>query len=89
VADGSLVHSWRIPQGASPTIDVHFGVAVFTIGHTVFALRLSNGRMAPLAKTPGAAAAQIDDVGVVYRYNRRGQGYLGFIPFSTVERKVG
>ena len=89
LADGSLVHSWRIPRGASRAIDVHFGVAVFTIGQRVFALRLSNGRTAALVKTPGAVAAQIDDVGVVYRYNLRGQGYLGFIPFATVERKVG
>jgi hypothetical protein len=88
LADGSLVHSWRIPHGASRAIDVHFGVAVFTIGERAFALRLSNGRMAVLVKTAGAVAAQIDDVGVVYRYNVRGQGYLGFIPFATVERKV-
>jgi hypothetical protein len=88
-ADGSLLHSWRIPRGAARTVDVHFGVAVFTIGQRAFALRLSNGRIAPLVKTPGAVAAQIDDVGVVYRYNARGQGYLGFIPFATVERKLG
>jgi hypothetical protein len=89
LADGSLLHSWRIPQGASRAIDAHFGIAVFTIGRRAFALRLSNGRMAPLVKTPGAVAAQIDDVGVVYRYNVRAQGYLGFIPFAAVERKVG
>jgi len=88
-ADGSLLHSWRIPRGLARTVDVHFGVAVFTIGRRAFALRLSNGRIAPLVKTPGAVAAQIDDVGVVYRYNVRGQGYLGFIPFATVERKLG
>jgi hypothetical protein len=89
LADGSLLHSWRIPRGASRAIDVHFGVAVFTIGRRAFALRLSNGRTAALVKTPGAVAAQIDDVGVVYRYNVRGQGYLGFIPFAAVEQKVG
>jgi len=87
-ADGSLLHSWRIPRGLARTVDVHFGVAVFTIGRRAFALRLSNGRIAPLVKTPGAVAAQIDDVGVVYRYNVRGQGYLGFIPFPVVVMAV-
>src|SRR4029077_7235442 len=88
-ADGSLLHSWRIPRGPARTVDVHFGVAVFTIGQRAFALRLSNGRIAPLVKTPGAVAAQIDDCGVVSRSSARGQGYLGFIPFATVERKLG
>jgi len=88
LSDGSLVHSWHVARGVSRAIDVHFGVAVFTVGRRAFALRLSNGRIATLVKTPGAVAAQIDDVGVVYRYNARGQGYLGFIPFSAVARKL-
>ena len=89
LADGTRLHSWRIPHGASRTLDVHFGVAVFTVGRTVFALRLTNGRTSRLLKTPSAVAAQIDDVGVVYRYNVHGQGYLGFIAFAAVERKLG
>jgi hypothetical protein len=89
LADGTRVHSWRIPRGASRALDVHFGVAVFTVGRTVFALRLTTGRTRRLLTTPAAVAAQIDDVGVVYRYNVRGEGYLGFVPFAAVERKLG
>jgi hypothetical protein len=89
LADGSLLHSWRIPPGAVRAVDAHFGLAVFTIDRTVFALRLSTGRIAPLVRAPGVVAAQIDDVGVVYRYNLHGDGYLGFVPFATVERTVG
>jgi hypothetical protein len=88
LASGSLLHSWRVPHRASREIDVHFGVAVFTVGQRVFALRLANGRIAELVKTPDRVAAQIDDVGVVYRYNVRGDGYLGFIPFTMVDRKL-
>jgi hypothetical protein len=89
LGDGDLLHSWPLPSGTRPAVDVHFGVAVFTSGRKVFALRLDSGRARVLLKAPGAVAAEIDDVGVVYRYNVGRSGVLGFIPFARVERAVG
>lgn len=86
---GGLVHSWPVPAGTRPALDVHFGVAVFTAGGRLFALRLTTGRTAVLVSAPRAVAAQIDDVGVVYRYNLRRSGFLGFLPFAAVERALG
>jgi hypothetical protein len=89
VRSGKLVHSWRVPSGTSPAIQVHFGVAVLSAGRNVFALRLATGRRAVLFHAPAAVAAQINDVGVVYRYNLPGAGFLGYIPFTAVERALG
>src|SRR5919204_3490925 len=32
LGDGDLLHSWPLPSGTRPAVDVHFGVAVFTSG---------------------------------------------------------
>ena len=61
-------------------------VAVLTSGRTVFAISLATGRRAVLFHAPASVAAQVNDAGVVYRYNVRGAGFLGFIPFAAVER---
>ena len=83
---GELLHSWSVPAGTSPAVNTRFGVAVLTAGRTVFAVSLATGRRAVLFRAPASVAAQVNDAGVVYRYNLRGAGYLGFIPFAAVER---
>lgn len=87
--DEQPLHSWKVPASTNASVSVHFGVAVFTAGRKVFALRLSTGRRAVLFHAPAAVAAQISDAGVVYRYNLPGAGFLGYVPFATVERALG
>lgn len=88
VTSGELLHSWSVPAGTSPAVTAHFGVAVLTAGRNVFALQLATGRRRVLFHAPAAVAAQVNDAGVVYRYNLRGAGFLGFVPFAAVERAL-
>jgi hypothetical protein len=88
VRDGGLLHSWSVPAGTDAAVNTHFGVAVLTAGRNVFALSLATGRRAVLFHAPAAVAAQVNDAGVVYRYNLHGAGFLGFIPFAAVERAL-
>jgi hypothetical protein len=88
LADGQLLHSWSVPGGTSPAVSTHFGVAVLTAGRNVFALELATGRRAVLFHAPAAVAAQVNDAGVVYRYNLHRAGFLGFVPFAAVERAL-
>jgi hypothetical protein len=84
---GRLLRSWAVPANAS-SVDVHYGVAVVSAGHTVLALRLATGRRGVLLRAPRQVRAHLDDVGVVYRYNVGRSGLLGFIPFASVERAL-
>jgi hypothetical protein len=85
-ASGRRVKRLRVPSGVRPEVDVHYGIAVLTAGHTVFALRLSSGRIVHLASAPGPISAQIEATGVVYRYNLGARGFLAYVPFAAVER---
>jgi hypothetical protein len=88
LSGGALLHRWQAPPGASPALDVHYGVAVLTAGRKVFALDLATGRYRTLLTAAGAARAHLDDIGVVYAYNTAEGGTLGFIPFARVERAL-
>jgi hypothetical protein len=89
LSSGIRIHRWRVPLGSAPAVDVHFGVALLTAGRNVIALGLETGRRAVLFRSPTPVRAHLDDVGAVYRYNVGRGGVLGFIPFATVERKLG
>jgi hypothetical protein len=86
VADGELLHSWSVPAGTKAAVDVHYGIAVVTAGREVIAINLATGRRRVLVETPQPARAQVDDIGVVYVYNTRRGGVLGFLSFAEVER---
>jgi hypothetical protein len=88
VWDGSLLHRWAAPAGASPAVDVHYGVAVVTAGQRVFAISLATGARRVLLSAPAAVRAHLDDIGVVYAYNPARGGVIGFIPFAAVERAL-
>jgi hypothetical protein len=81
-------HMWRVPEGTRPTLDAHYGIAVFSAGRTVYALQLATGRLATLARVPGSPRVQIEDPGVVYEYNSRSHGFLKFIALATVEHAL-
>lgn len=84
--NAKLLHTWRIPAGADARLDAHFGVAVFTSGQTVHALRLSDGKTVAVARTSTPPVAQIDAAGIVIRTNADGRGVLQVVPTSAVER---
>jgi hypothetical protein len=81
---GSRVHSWRLPRGTAPRVDLHFGIAVVTAGNAVYAVNVATGRTARLASTPSAPRAQIETIGVVFVYGRVAR----LIPMSRVEAAV-
>ena len=81
---GALLKRWPVAAGAS-RLDVHSGIAVYAVGRTVFELRLTDGRDAPLATAPRAIEdLQIEAPGVVYAYNTfkglQDVGNLAFVP---------
>jgi hypothetical protein len=78
------VHSWRLPAGTAPRVDLHFGVAVVTAGNAVYAVNVATGRTARLATAPAAAHAQIEAIGVAYIYGNVAR----LIPMSRVEEAV-
>jgi hypothetical protein len=85
LAGGRLVARWKAPAGASPALDVHYGVAVVTAGRRVYAVSLRTGATRVLLTAPAPVRAHLDDIGVVYAYDRGRGGVLGFIPFAAVE----
>jgi hypothetical protein len=86
---GRLENAWPIPAAVEPRLDVHYGIAVFTTKRSVYALLLESGRIAVLARTQSGVRAQIEEAGVVYRYNARQDGFMRFIPLATVEGALG
>jgi hypothetical protein len=86
--NGALLHRWAAPLGTSAAIDVHYGVAVVTAGHRIYAISLQTGRRRVLLAAPTAVRAHLDDIGVVYAYNLRRSGVLGFLPFAAVEHAL-
>lgn len=89
VSTGRRTHAWRLPRGTSPSIDVHFGIAVFSAGRTVYALRLDTGRVVALSRAPRPSKVQIEASGVVYQYNAGGRSFMKFIPLAAVEHALG
>ena len=88
LSNGQLLHRWPLPAGTSPAVDVHYGVAVVSSGHRVYAIGLATGRRAVLFAAPTAVRAHLDDIGVVYAYDVAHGGVLGFVPFAAVEQAL-
>jgi hypothetical protein len=81
---GALLKTWPVAAGAS-RLDVHSGIAVYVVGRTVFEIRLTDGRDAPLATAPRMLEGlQVEAPGVVYAYNTfkglHDVGNLAFVP---------
>jgi hypothetical protein len=88
VNTAQLLHSWRAPARVRPELDLQYGVVVLTASRTVFALDAKSGRVVRLAVAPSATNAQIEETGVVYRYNQGDHGFMAFVPFAAVERAL-
>ena len=88
LSTAQLLHSWRLPMG-SAHVDLQYGIAVVTAGHSVYAMNTMNGRIARLAVAPAAVRAQIEPIGVVYVYSRNGHGTARLISMSRVEKSMG
>ena len=85
---GAFVHKWPVAAGASQ-LDVHSGIAVYAVGRTVHALRLSDGSDAIVARAPRAIEGlAIEPAGLVYAYNTvkgiKDVGNLAFVPLAKV-----
>src|SRR3954451_3988480 len=81
---GVRLRTWPVAAGAS-RLDVHSGIAVYAVGRTVFEIRLTDGRDAPVATAPRAIEGlEIQAPGVVYAYNTfkslQDVGNLAFVP---------
>ena len=81
---GALLKKWAVAAGAS-RLDVHSGIAVYAVGRTLFAVRLTDGRDAPIATAPRAIEGlEIEAPGIVYAYNTfkglKDVGNLAFVP---------
>ena len=85
---GKRTHSWPLPSGTRPHVDLQFGIAVVTARNSVYALNVATGRIARLAVTPTAPRAQIGSIGVVYAYSEAARGTARLIPMSKVEEAV-
>jgi hypothetical protein len=88
LASGRLLHRWPVPAGTAPAVDVHYGVAVVTAGRRLLVVSLATGRRRVLLTAPRPVRAHLDDIGVVYVYNSRQGGVVGFVPFAQVERAL-
>jgi hypothetical protein len=88
VTTGLRQQHWQLPARTNSAIDLHYGIAVFTAGRKVFALRVTDGHETVLARAPGRVGAQIDDAGVAYRYNTATTGVIRFISMTGVEAKL-
>jgi len=84
----ALRYTRRLPSSTAPTIDLHYGIAVYAVGRRVYAMRVADGHATLLAQAPASTRAQIDDAGVVYRYNTAGLGVLRFVAMTDVEGRL-
>lgn len=76
---GKLLHSWRIPRGARPLLDVSGNKAVYLVGRSVHELDVRNGRDVVVATAPKGSTlvdAQIEPRFLAYGY-RGGPGGAG------------
>ncbi len=85
---GALTNTWVVPANAR-SVDLYYGIAVVAAGDNVFALNVATGRTARLLRAPGRVAVRIDSPGAVVQFNAGGNGYLRFIPLSTLEARTG
>ena len=79
-----LAHSWRLPAGTLPHVDLQYGIAVVTTPRAVYAIDAATGRTALLATTPSTPRAQIESIGVGYVYGN----WATVIPMTRVEAAV-
>jgi hypothetical protein len=86
---GALLKTWPVAAGAT-RLDVHSGIAVYAVGRTVFEVRLTDGRDAPLATAPRAIEGlQIESPGIVYAYNTfRGLHDIGNLAFVPLRQAI-
>ena len=86
---GSLVHRWPLRGAASPMVDVHDGIAVYSVYRTLYAVRLATGRTAAIATAPRRIDhLQIEGPGVVYSFGTPQHGKVRFLPFAGVSARV-
>jgi hypothetical protein len=86
---GLLLRRWPVAAGAS-RLDVHSGIAAYAVGRTVFAIRLADGRDAPIATAPRAIdGLEIEAPGIVYAYDTvkgvNDVGNLAYVPLLQVD----
>jgi hypothetical protein len=85
---GARLHSWPVPEGVTPRLDMHYGVAVVTAGERVVAISLATGRQVVAAATPNLVGAQIEAPGIAYAYNSGRFAGVKYVPFAQVERAL-
>ncbi len=86
---GRLQHSWRLPSGTRPHVDLQYGIAVVSTRNGVYAIDTTSGRTALLASTPAPPRAQIESIGVGYVYTIANRGTAALVPMAAVEAAVG
>jgi hypothetical protein len=84
-----LLHSWRLPSGARPHVDLQYGIAVVSTRKGVYAIDTANGRTALLVSTPAPPRAQIEPIGVGYVYSKANRGTAAIVPMAAVEAALG
>jgi hypothetical protein len=86
---GSLVHRWPLRGAASPMVDTHYGIAVYSVYRTLYAVRLATGKTAALATAPRRIDhLQIEGPGVVYSWSTPSRATVRFLPFAGVTARV-
>jgi hypothetical protein len=86
---GRLVHRWPLRGAASPMVDVHYGIAVYSVYRTLYAVRLATGNTAAIATAPRRIDhLQIEGPGVVYSFSTPQHGTVRFLPFAGVSARV-
>jgi len=90
---GALVNTWPVPAGAAH-LDVHSGIAVYSVWRTLHALRLTTGKDVALVTAKRKIVdVEIEAPGVAYAFNtvKRGKsvGDVVFLPFAQVGAAVG
>jgi hypothetical protein len=86
---GRLLHSWPLPSGARPHVDLQYGIAAVTTRNGVYAIDTANGRTALLVSTPAPPRAQIEPIGVGYVYSAANRGTAAIVPMAAVETALG
>ena len=86
---GRLQHSWPLPSGTRPHVDLQYGIAVVTTRNGVYAIDTTNGRTALLVSTPAPPRALIEQIGVGYIYSVANRGTAALVPMAAVETAVG
>jgi len=85
---GAFIRKWPVPAGAEH-LDVHSGIAVYSLGRQVRALRLATGTDVVLTTARRAIEdVEIEAPGVIYAFNTvkgtKDIGNVAFVPLSRV-----